>query len=113
MMFRYSNEDKGDDLKSSYMKNYESLLKDINLKEEQGIGTFNDLKVFKYKKLILKYDSMPNEETIKGDIDEFLNKVSINDTFKVFNIKGNVCENTKGDREYVLIVSLINMDINK
>lgn len=110
MMFRYEDNNPKVDLGNSYIKNYESLFKEIKLKDTQGIATFNDLHLFKYKKLILKYNSLPKEEEIRDNIKEFLNKINVNDKFRVFNIKGNVLDND-GKLEYIITVALINVNL--
>lgn len=111
MMFRYEDNKPKVNLENSYIKNYEFLFEDIKLKEKQGIATFNDFHLFKYKKLILKYDTMPNEEEIRHNIKDFLDRVNVNDTFRVFNIKGNVVENDNR-REYIVTIALINVNLN-
>lgn len=99
-------------LNDSYSKNCESLfINDKNDKINDSI-TFNNLPVFKYKKLILVYDKSPKQVDIINDVEEFISKININDNFKVFNIKiKSVLNKGNNSKEYIVTVALINIDI--
>lgn len=111
-MFRSEGNNSKINLGDSYTKNYEFLFKGTKTQDEDNVATFNNLPVFKYKKLILKYDHMPNENQIKSDIQAFVDKINVNDSFKVFNIKANTIQKDNQAKEYVITVALINVNIN-
>ena len=98
-------------LGESYNKNYKFLFKDNDKNDNHGVYLFNNIPVFKYKKLILRYNKMPSEDQIKIEIQNFMDKVNVNNKFKVFNIKGNVFKNCDGLTEYVVNVAFINFNL--
>ncbi|BAK81592.1 hypothetical protein [Candidatus Arthromitus sp. SFB-rat-Yit] len=99
-------------LNDSYSKNCESLFTNNKNDKINDSVTFNNLPVFKYKKLILVYDKLPKQVDIIKDVEEFISKININDNFKVFNIKiKSVLNKGNNSKEYIVMVALINIDI--
>lgn len=95
-------------LNESYKKNCEQLLDYV---DNSKINFQNNIPIFKYKKLLLKYDHMPSEEEIREEIKSFLYKVNINDNFRIFNIKSGVSQNNDGRREYLVNIAFINSNL--
>lgn len=105
MRFRNENKLSKINLEYSYNNNYKALFSDI--KGENGIQTFNNIPIFKYEKLILKYDKMPTQDEIKKDIQSFLNKVRNGREFKVFSIKGNKVKDHNKQNIYIVNTAFI------
>ena len=97
-------------LSDSYDKNYSFFIEDKeNLKN--NLYLFNGIPVFKYEKLILKYDIVPTKEDIKREIQGFLDKIKDNENFKVFSIKGNVFLESETKKIYVINVVFVNFNL--
>lgn len=98
-------------LGQSYDKNYKFLFQGIKNIGNSGMCFFNSVPIFKYKKLILKYDRMPNQNQIKIDIQKFIDNVSSKDRFKIFNMNCRAAENREGLVEYMVNVTFINFNL--
>lgn len=105
MRFRKDNKFSKITLGESYNNNYKVLFE--NSGNKNGMYLFNGIPVFKYKKLIIKYDKMPTENEIKFEIQNFMDKISSEGKFKVFSIKGNKVKKNKNVNEYVINVAFI------
>ena len=106
-MFKEDKDYSKINLNDSYSKNCESLFND-----KHDFVTFNNFPVFKYKKLVLVYNKVPQQVDIIKDAEEFIGKININDNFKVFNIKlKSVLNKENNSKEYVVTIALINIDI--
>lgn len=107
---RYRNEENLSKiiLGESYKKNCEQLLNNI---DNNKMNFQNNIPVFKYKKLLLKYDHMPSQEEIREEIRIFLYKVNRNDNFRIFNIKSGVNQNSEGIKEYIINIAFINSNL--
>ena len=64
-------------LGESYNKNYKFLFKDNDKNDNHGVYLFNNIPVFKYKKLILRYNKMPSEVECFEDILKFVPKTPL------------------------------------
>lgn len=105
---RFGNEDNFSKitLSESYNNNYKVLFEDCN-KNKVGVKSFNSIPIFKYEKLILKYNNLPTQDDIKKDIEEFLGKLSNGKDFKIFSIKGNKIKIDEHKMEYVISVAFV------
>lgn len=105
MRFRNNNKFSKITLGESYNNNYKVLFENSN--DKNGIYSFNDIPIFKYKKLIIKYCKMPTENEIKSEIKNFMDKINSEGKFKVFSIKGNKVKKNKNVDEYIVNVAFI------
>lgn len=98
-------------LGKSYNKNYKFLFQGIKDSDNSGTYFFNSIPIFKYKKLILKYDRVPSQSQIKIDIQKFMDKISSEDKFKIFNMDCGAFKNKEGLIEYTVNVTFINFNL--
>lgn len=112
MRFKDKDEFSKITLGESYNKNYEFLFE--NKIENNEINVFNSVPIFKYKELIIKYDKMPTQEEVKKEIQRYMSKINLSDSYRVFSIKGNcVKSHNNKEKEYVVKVAFINFNLNK
>ena len=97
-MFKEDKDYSKINLNDSYSKNCESLFNDKHEKFNDFV-TFNNFPVFKYKKLVLVYNKVPQQVDIIKDAEEFNIKLK-----SVLNKENN-------SKEYVVTIALINIDI--
>lgn len=96
-------------LSDSYNENYKFLIESTKKDENNNVQLFNSIPIFKYEKLILKFQKEPTKDEIKNEIKNFLNMRK--EDLKVFSIKGNVFKISEDLREYVINVAFINFDV--
>ena len=109
MRFKDKDEFSKITLSDSYNKNYKFLFE--NAGDNHISNMFSSVPVFKYKDLIITFDKMPSKEEVKSEIEKFMTKININENYKVFSIKGNAANTSKGRKEYIVKVSFINYDL--
>ncbi len=98
-------------LGNSYSKNYKFLLDDMKYVNNSGLYSFNSISIFKYKRLILKYNRIPNKYQIKVDIQKFIDKVNQYENLKIFNMECITSRNTEGLIDYIVNVTFINLNL--
>lgn len=96
-------------LGDSYNKNYKFLFESTKKNNNSGLQTFNNIPVFKYEKLVLKFQKEPTKEQIIKEIKEFMK--NNDEDLRVYSVKGNVFKVKEDVREYVINIAFINFDI--
>lgn len=96
-------------LEDSYNKNYKFLIENSIEDNKDALKTFNNIPVFKYEKLVLKFEKEPTKDQIISEIEQFMK--NNDEDLKVYSIKGNVYKLKEDVREYIVNIAFINFNI--